>query len=99
MVKVDLKTKYFLKNKKLKECFVKKYDESLHDESLYYVFNNYDEFKSYFIENGCIETNNDVLDLCIIFNMKDGRIIALKGLCDYVISFNRKKEKILNLSK
>lgn len=31
-----------------------------------YLFNDYEEFKSYFIKNGVIDINHELLDLCIM---------------------------------
>jgi len=51
-----------------------------------YVFNNYDEFKNYFISNNILDVSDDIIKLCIFGTTKKGKVIALKKLCDYIIT-------------
>ena len=50
-----------------------------------YIFSNYDEYKSYF-EKYIDDVKPDIIDLAIYTKSKNGGIIALKGLCDRIIT-------------
>ena len=50
-----------------------------------YVFNNYKEYRQYFINNGYINIDDEILKICNMKTTKKGTIICLKKLCDYVI--------------
>ena len=54
-------------------------------KNIAYLFDNYDEFKSYFELNGLINIDKELLELCRMKTTKKGTIIVLKGLCDYAI--------------
>lgn len=50
----------------LKEEKNKKYSIDECDKNIAYLFKNYDELKSYFIKNGVVDINKEILDLCIM---------------------------------
>ena len=78
---------------KLKEEKEKIYQNNVNDHNLIYIFNNYEEFKNYFIENNCEDVDDETLKLCIFSTNKKGSVIALKGLCDHLITkYNLIKE-------
>ena len=50
-----------------------------------YVFHCKDEYYNYFLANGVNLKNKELLDLAIFSELRNGDIIALKGLCDHII--------------
>lgn len=50
-----------------------------------YVFHSKDEFYQYFLDNNVTIYNKDLLDLAIFSELRNGDVIALKNVCDYVI--------------
>lgn len=86
----DMQAKFFIWLLHLKEEKNKQYSFMPCDKNIIYKFNNYNEFKNYFIQNGFDNISDDLLELCRMITTKKGTIIALKGLCDYTI----KKHKI-----
>lgn len=95
-MKKDLEAKIYLKALGLVEEPLKQYSDELCDYSIAYVFDNYEEFKQYFIDNDCSRANDDkFLKNCIMKKTKKGTIITLKRLCDFVIT-RKKKETIIN---
>ena len=83
--KVDIEAKLFMYLLHLKEEKNKEYSVDECEKNIAYLFDNYDEFKSYFELNSLININKDLLELCRMKTTKKGTIIALKGLCDYAI--------------
>ena len=83
--KIDIEAKLFIYLLKLKEEKNKKYSFEECKVNVAYVFDNYNEFKSYFQLNGFPDINKDLLELCRMKTTKKGTIIALKKLCDYTI--------------
>lgn len=62
----------------------RKMDVNDNNENEVYVFNNYDEYKNFFLMYlNSIEEY--VIDLAIYTRGNDGKIIALKGLCEHII--------------
>lgn len=82
---VDIEAKLYMFILNLKEEKNKKYSIDECDEHIVYLFDNYEELKSYFIKNGISDINSELLDLCIMKKTKQGTIISLKGLCDHTI--------------
>ena len=82
---IDIEARVFMFILCLKEEKNKKYSINECDKNIAYLFKSYDELKSYFIKNGVVDINKEILDLCIIKKTKRGTIISLKGLCDHVI--------------
>lgn len=82
---VDVEAKLFMFILRLREEKNKKYSIDECDEHIVYLFDNYEELKSYFIKNGISDINSELLDLCIMKKTKKGTIISLKGLCDHTI--------------
>ena len=92
MVDIELSLyKYLLK---LKEEVKKEYNKEECSANHVYIFDNMDEFRNYFISNGVVDIDDDILGLCKIKTSKKGRIVAFKGLCDHYITgyFQNKKE-------
>ena len=87
MKKLDVEALTFLFILNMKEEKNKKYSKSENcDEHKAYVFNDYEEFKDYFINNGIISIYDDsLLQLCIMKQTKKGTIISMKKLCDHTI--------------
>lgn len=94
---LDIRAKLFINLLHLKVEEEKKYSHEECELDIVYVFNNYDEFKCYFIENGIDdEIDNKILDLCIMMTTRRGIIIAMKRLCDDLI---RKYNKLTDKKK
>ena len=83
--KVDIEAKLFMFVLHLKEEKNKKYSNEESEKNIAYIFDNYDEFKSYFEVNGFHDISEDLLETCRMKTTRKGTIIALKGLCDYAI--------------
>lgn len=83
--KIDVEAKIFMALLHLKEEKNKKYSIEECEINIVYLFDNYDEFKSYFELNGFTDINKDLIELCRMKTTKKGTIIALKGLCDHAI--------------
>ena len=97
--KTDIEAKLFMLILHLKEELQKVYSPEECNKNIAYVFNNYNEFKSYFLLNGFIDISDDLLELCRMKTTKKGKIIALKGLCDYAIrKHNISHSQIINSS-
>lgn len=82
---VDLEAKLFMFLFCLKEEKNKIYSVNECDEHIVYLFESYDEIKSYFVKNGMDDISDELINLCIMKKTKLGTIISLKGLCDYTI--------------
>ncbi len=67
---VDIEAKLYMFILNLKEEKNKKYSIDDCDEHIVYLFDNYEELKSYFIKNGISDINSEVLDLCIMKKTK-----------------------------
>lgn len=87
MKKLDMEALIYLLILNMKEEKSKEYSKSKNcDEHKAYVFNGYEEFKDYFINNRIISIYNDsLLQLCIMKQTKKGTIISMKKLCDHTI--------------
>jgi len=83
--KVDIEAKLFMYLLHLKEEKNKEYSFEECEKNIAYLFDDFGEFKNYFLQNGFTDIRDDLLDLCIMKTTKKGTIIALKGLCDYTI--------------
>lgn len=81
---LDIKTKIYLHITGVKEEKAKVYSCNETKSNVIYVFNNYDEYKNYFLEYIPI-IEEDVIDMAIYTRGKNGEIIAFKGLCDHII--------------
>ena len=93
MKKVDIEALLFMFMLNMKEEKKKEYSPSDEcDVHKAYVFENYEEFKNYFINNGIIEIYDDaLLRLCIMKETKKGSIISMKKLCDHTIDKSYEK--------
>ena len=49
-----------------------------------YIFKNYEEYRNFFLMY-LNEASNNLIDLAIYTKGSKGQIIALKGLCEYII--------------
>lgn len=96
MKDMDAKLYMFILN--LKEEKNKKYNEKGCETNIVYVFEDENDFKSYFTDNGIYDISDKVLDTCKMKTTKKGTIIALKGICDNTIK-RHKKEKITPIGK
>lgn len=56
------------------------------NSNLVYVFDNYEEYKNYFITNGLTRLNKGLLDMCIYKKTSKGKIITRKIICDSIIT-------------
>jgi len=83
--KIDIEAKLFIALLHLKEEKNKKYSIEECERNVAYVFENFEEFKTYFELNGFADISDDLLETCRMKTTKKGTIIALKGLCDYAI--------------
>lgn len=85
MDKLDLKTKLFLFITGATIEKEKKYTIKKVKTNVVYIFDSYDEFKNYFSEY-LNDVKEDVINLAIYTQSKKGAIVALKGLCDHIIT-------------
>lgn len=83
--RMDIEAKMFMYLLHLKEEKNKEYSVEECEKNIAYLFDDYCEFKNYFLQNGFTDIRDDLLDLCIMKTTKKGTIISLKGLCDYTI--------------
>ena len=83
--KTDIEAKLFVALLHLKEEKTKKYSFEECQTKMVYLFDNYEEFKTYFELNGFVDISDDLLETCRMKTTKKGTIIALKRLCDYAI--------------
>lgn len=97
----DLEAKLYMRLLSLVEDKNKTYLPVDCDYNIVYVFNNYNEYKSYFLTNGLNNVSEEILERCVVSITKKGSVIALKNLCDRAIRRNNNKvnkedkEKIL----
>ena len=94
--KKDIEAKIFMALLHLKEEKLKKYSVEECQTNIVYLFDNYEEFKNYFVLNGFDDISDDLLETCRMKTTKKGTIIALKRLCDYAI---RKHNSMKSLSE
>lgn len=92
--KVDIEAKMFMFILNLKEEKNKMYSAEECDKNIVYLFDNFDEFKSYFETNGLDYKDKDLIEICRMKTTKKGTVIALKRLCDYTI----RKHNLTHLS-
>ena len=83
--KIDLEAIIFMYIHCLKEEKKKKYTAFECEDDIAYLFEDYDSYKNYFIDNGMDYVSDETLDNCRIRVTKKGSIIALKALCDCII--------------
>ena len=89
MRKFDLEAKLYIDILKLKEIKKKKYSDDC-ETNCAYVFDSYDNFRNYFLENGCkFGYDDEIISQCKMKTTKRGSIIALKKLCDHVIAMDK----------
>ena len=94
----DIEAKIYMQLLSLVEDKDKKYLPVDCDYNIAYVFNNFNEYESYFENNGVTNVSEEVLRRCAVSVTKKGSVIALKNLCDRAIRRYKKdntKEKIL----
>lgn len=64
-----------------------------------YIFENYDDYCSYFVDTGIDNINDELLETCKLKTTKKGKVLALKGLCDYTITRLIKPNENISLSE
>jgi len=96
--KRDIEAKLFMALLHLKEEKNKNYSFEECEKNIVYLFDNYDEFKSYFELNDFADIDKYLLELCRMKTTKKGTIIALKGLCDHAIRIHNSTYQHANLS-
>ncbi len=96
MKKLDIEAKLFILLLHLKEIKLKKYSCIESEIKFVYLFDNYCDFKLYFIQNGFTNISDELLELCKMKVTKKGTVIALKELCDYTIRRYKEKESLTN---
>ena len=89
MKRIDLDALLFVSMLNLKVEKDKVYSEDC-DTRLVYIFDDYDEYKNYFINNGFTNISDDILETCRMIITKKGSVLALKKLCDYTIRTHNK---------
>lgn len=99
--KFDINAWFFIWFLHFEEIKIKEYSPEYRIDKCVYVFNNYDEFKKYLLDNGCLENDEEYdLNKCIRATTPKGTIIAGKGECDFMISafmIKRKEKELLKL--
>lgn len=83
--KIDIEAELFVILLGLKEEKNKTFSFNDCDRNIVYLFENVEEYKNYFVLNGFVNINDDILKICKMKTTKKGTVIALKGLCDYAI--------------
>lgn len=63
-----------------------------------YIFENYEEYKKFFLMY-LYDIDDDVIDLAIYTRGRKGQIVALKGLCEYIIVRKRVNEFYNSITK
>ncbi len=97
MKNLDLRTMMFLFITGATIEKKKEYTMQRVNPNVVYIFSNYDEYKSYF-EKYIDDVKPDVINLAIYTKSKNGEIIALKGLCDHIITKSTFKTNNLDLT-
>ena len=77
----------------------KEYSTSLCEKNKLYIFENYDDYCSYFVDNGIDNINDELLETCKLKTTKKGKVLALKALCDYTITRLIKPNEHVSLSE
>lgn len=90
---IDIEAILFLYILKMREDKQKEYTVEECNYNIAYVFNNEEEYKDYFINNGYENIDERVLELCKMKTTKKGSIIAMKKLCDHVITNSKDVKK------
>ena len=98
MKTLDLKTRLYLYITGVVVEKEKKYTIRAVNRNVVYIFNNYDEFKNYFKEY-MIDVKEDLIDMAIYAKSKNGGVVALKGLCDHIITKSKIKNNNLDLTQ
>lgn len=96
MKNIDIEARLFILLLHLKEEKLKIYTGADCEENSVYIFDNYSEFKLYFLNSG-INIDDTILEICKMKETKKGTIIALKKLCDYAIQKYKEKESLSKL--
>lgn len=96
MKELDIEAKLFILLLHLKEEKMKIYSCVESKTNVVYVFDNYCDFKLYFLQNGFTNVSDDLLEICKMKVTKKGTVIALKELCDYTIRRYKEKEALTN---
>ena len=98
MGKLDLKPNLFLFVTGVTIEKEKKYTIKRIENNVVYIFDSYDEFKNYFSKY-VKEVKEDVINQAIYTKSKKGAVVALKGLCDHIITKTRLQYDIKELSQ
>ena len=85
MKKLDLEAELFMLVLNLQEDKNKKYDGSFpKDYHITYVFENDEEYKEYFFNNGVYD--EELIEYCKLKTTRKGTVLALKGICNHYIN-------------
>lgn len=98
MKNIDIEAKLFILLLHLKEEKLKIYTGTNCEENIVYIFDNYSEFKLYFLNSG-INIDDTILEICKMKETKKGTIIALKKICDYAIQKYKEKESLSKIQE
>jgi len=89
----ELDIEMFMRLGNFKEAKIKVYDFTLDLKDDYvYIFNNKEEFKSYFVFNG-VDISDGLLRSLIVKISMNNKIITFKSYCDYVITLAKHNSK------
>ena len=88
-MKIDIEALFFIRLLNLKEAKIKKYSSVESKCNVVYLFDNEEDYKYYFIDNGFSDVSKTILNAARMKTTKKGTIIALKGVCDYAIRNHR----------
>lgn len=99
-IKLDFKTKLYLF---LTGAVIEKRKQynipNSKNTNMFYIFEDYTEFKNYFSKYLHMELDSSLIDKAIYTKSKGGAIIALKKLCDYIITTKILNYNIIDLSQ
>lgn len=69
-----------------------KYNPEIIKNNDVYVFDSRSSFNNYFLHNGIYVLDKSLLNLAVVFELKNGDIVAFKSLCDQII-FNEHENR------
>ena len=93
MNKLDFETRLFLFFTGATIVREKKYTAKEAKHNVVYIFDSYDDFIDYFKKYlNEDEINQYIIDKAIYTTSKRGAIVALKGLCDHIITKTKRNK-------
>lgn len=98
MSKLNLTAKLFLIITGARIEKEKKYTIKAVRHNVVYIFDSYEDFKNYFLKY-LSKVSENVINLAIYKKFPKGTIVAFKGICDHIITMEKLKINIKELSQ